>query len=46
MLVVVVLVGFLAMARGFETALEGAGSDEVAILLAGGGRDEQGSSIP
>ena len=46
MLVVVVLVGFLAMARGFETALEGAGSDDVAILLAGGGRDEQGSSIP
>jgi len=45
-LVVVVLVGFLAMARGFETALAAAGSDRVAVVLAGGARDEKGSSIP
>ena len=46
MLVAVVLIGFLAMARGFERALESAGSDRVGIVLTGGGRDEQGSSIP
>lgn len=45
-LVVVVLIGFLAMARGFEAALESAGSDEVAVVLAGGARDEKGSSVP
>jgi putative ABC transport system permease protein len=45
-LVVVVLIGFLAMARGFESALESAGSDDVVVVLAGGARDEKGSEIP
>ncbi len=45
-LVVIVLIGFLAMARGFEAALEGAGSDSVAVVMAGGARDEKGSAIP
>lgn len=44
-LVVVVLIGFLAMARGFETALESAGSDDVVVVMAGGARDEKGSEI-
>ncbi|SDR47060.1 FtsX-like permease family protein [Pseudovibrio sp. Tun.PSC04-5.I4] len=45
-MVVIVLIGFLAMARGFEATLEGAGSSEVGVVLAGGARDETGSSIP
>lgn len=44
-LVVVVLIGFLAMARGFENALQGAGRNDVAVVLAGGSREEKGSAI-
>lgn len=43
-LVVVVLIGFLAMAEGFERALAGAGSDRVAVVL-GGTTEELGSEI-
>lgn len=45
-LVVGVLVGFLSMAKGFETALIGAGSPSVAIILGGGTNQEIGSEIP
>jgi putative ABC transport system permease protein len=45
-LVVCVLAGFLAMAKGFETALAGAGSPHVAVILGGGARQEAGSDIP
>jgi putative ABC transport system permease protein len=45
-LVVCVLAGFLAMARGFETALAGAGSPRVAVVLGGGSRQEAGSDMP
>jgi len=45
-LVVCVLAGFLAMAKGFETALTGAGSPMVAVVLGGGGNQEAGSDIP
>lgn len=45
-LVVCVLAGFLAMARGFETALNGAGSPAVAVILGGGTNQETGSDIP
>nr|WP_316654770.1 ABC transporter permease [uncultured Gellertiella sp.] len=45
-LVVCVLIGFLAMAKGFEKALSGAGSDSVAIVLGGGTNQELGSDIP
>jgi putative ABC transport system permease protein len=45
-LVVSVLAGFLAMAKGFETALNGAGSPSVAVILGGGTNQETGSDIP
>lgn len=45
-LVVCVLAGFLAMAKGFETALNGAGSPAVAVILGGGTNQEAGSDIP
>lgn len=45
-LVVCVLAGFLAMAKGFETALSSAGSPSVAVLLGGGTNQETGSDIP
>ncbi|WP_137130872.1 ABC transporter permease [Rhizobium sp. FY34] len=45
-LVVSVLAGFLAMAKGFESALEGAGSPMVAVVLGGGTNQEAGSDIP
>jgi putative ABC transport system permease protein len=45
-LVVAVLVGFLAMAKGFETALASAGSPLVAVILGGGTNQETGSDIP
>jgi putative ABC transport system permease protein len=45
-LVVCVLAGFLAMAKGFETALQGAGSPLVAVVLGGGTNQEPGSNIP
>ncbi|NEK55808.1 ABC transporter permease, partial [Rhizobium leguminosarum] len=35
-LVVAVLAGFLAMARGFEAALQGTGSPGIAVILGGG----------
>lgn len=45
-LVVCVLAGFLSMAKGFETALAGAGSPSVAVVLGGGTNRETGSDIP
>lgn len=45
-LVVCVLAGFLSMAKGFETALAGAGSQSVAVILGGGTNQETGSDIP
>jgi len=45
-LVVSTLAGFLAMARGFELALAGAGSPLVAVVLGGGTNQESGSAIP
>ncbi len=45
-LVVAVLVGFLAMAKGFETALSATGSPLVAVVLGGGTNQETGSDIP
>jgi putative ABC transport system permease protein len=45
-LVVCVLAGFLSMAKGFETALTGAGSPSVAVILGGGTNQETGSDIP
>ena len=45
-LVVCVLAGFLAMARGFETALQSAGSGSVAVVLGGGTNQETGSDVP
>jgi putative ABC transport system permease protein len=45
-LVVAVLAGFLAMARGFEAALAGAGSPDVAVILGGGTSQETGSDVP
>lgn len=45
-LVVCVLAGFLSMAKGFETALNSAGSPSVAVILGGGTNQEAGSDIP
>ena len=45
-LVVCVLAGFLAMARGFETTLQSAGSSSVAVILGGGTNQEAGSDVP
>ncbi len=45
-LVVAVLSGFLAMARGFEAALAGAGSPDIAFILGGGTNQETGSDVP
>ncbi len=45
-LVVCVLAGFLSMAKGFETALTGAGSPLIAVVLGGGTSQETGSEIP
>lgn len=45
-LVVSVLIGFLSMAKGFETALASAGSASVAIILGGGTTQEIGSDVP
>lgn len=46
MLVVCVLSGFLAMARGFEITLQSAGSPDVAVILGGGTRQEGNSEVP
>lgn len=45
-LVVCVLIGFLAMAKGFEKALTLTSSPEVAIILGGGPLQETASEIP
>ncbi|MBY3556844.1 ABC transporter permease [Rhizobium laguerreae] len=45
-LVVAVLAGFLAMARGFEAALQGAGSTRIVVILGGGTNQETGSDVP
>lgn len=45
-LVVAVLAGFLAMAKGFEKALSSTGSPFVAVVLGGGTNQEAGSDIP
>ncbi|MFS4583131.1 ABC transporter permease [Phaeobacter sp. C3_T13_0] len=45
-LVVAVLTGFLAMAKGFETALAGNGSARIAVILGGGTNQETSSDIP
>ncbi|EJT05223.1 ABC transporter permease [Rhizobium sp. CCGE 510] len=45
-LVVAVLSGFLAMARGFEATLAGAGSPDIAVILGGGTNQETGSDVP
>ncbi|NVP58480.1 FtsX-like permease family protein [Rhizobium sp. DBTS2] len=45
-LVVCVLAGFLSMAKGFERALNGAGSHSIAVVLGGGTNQETGSDIP
>lgn len=44
-LVVFVLIGFLAMARGLEDSLAATGADDVAIVLGGGAKQELGSEI-
>jgi putative ABC transport system permease protein len=44
-LVVVVLLGFLAMANGFQRTLAGAGSDAVAVILRGGSESEINSTV-
>jgi putative ABC transport system permease protein len=44
-LVVFVLIGFLAMARGLEQSLTATGADDVAIVLGGGAKQELGSEI-
>ncbi|MEM0911193.1 MAG: ABC transporter permease [Pseudomonadota bacterium] len=43
--VVAILLAFLAMARGFEATLEGAGSDDIAFMLRQGSAAELNSSI-
>lgn len=42
---VCVLVGFLAMAAGFESVLRNSGSQSVAVILGGGTNQETGSDI-
>lgn len=44
-LVVGVLLGFMAMASGFRATVDGAGSDDVAIMLRGGAMAEMNSNI-
>ncbi|WP_337269029.1 ABC transporter permease [Oryzifoliimicrobium ureilyticus] len=45
MLVVIVLAGFLSMAKGFEEALEGSGSPQIAVILGGTTRQETSSNL-
>ncbi len=45
-LVVCVLTGFLALAKGFETTLQSTGAPDVAVVLGGGTRTEASSEIP
>ena len=44
-LVVGVLLGFMAMASGFRATVDGAGSDDVAIMLRGGAMAEMNSTV-
>jgi len=44
-LVVVVLLGFLAMANGFERTISGSGADDIAVVLRPGSRAEINSSV-
>lgn len=44
-LVVGVLLGFMAMASGFRATLDGAGSDDVVIMLRGGAMTEMNSTV-
>jgi len=44
-LVVVVLLGFLAMANGFERTIAGSGADDIAVVLRPGSRAEINSSV-
>lgn len=44
-LVVGVLLGFMAMASGFRATMDGAGSDDVVIMLRGGAMAEMNSNI-
>jgi len=44
-LVVGVLLGFMAMASGFRATMDGAGSDDVAIMLRGGAMAETNSNV-
>lgn len=44
-LVVFVLIGFLAMARGLEDSLAATGANDVAVVLGGGAKQELGSEI-
>ncbi|MGP1274674.1 MAG: ABC transporter permease [Caulobacterales bacterium] len=44
-LVVGVLLGFMAMASGFRATVDGAGSDDVAVLLRGGAMAEMNSVV-
>jgi putative ABC transport system permease protein len=44
-LVVGVLLGFLAMANGFRATLDGAGSDDIAVMLRGGAMAELNSVL-
>ena len=43
--VVLVLVGLLSMARGFESTLKGTGQSDRALVLRGGAGDEMGSNV-
>lgn len=43
--VVAILLAFLAMAKGFQVTLEGAGSDDVAFLMRSGSAAELNSSV-
>lgn len=44
-LVVGVLLGFLAMANGFQATVQGSGSDSVAVMLRGGSQSELNSGF-
>jgi putative ABC transport system permease protein len=43
--VVIVLIGVLSIAEGFRSVLQGAGAEDVAIVLRDGANDEMGSSV-
>ena len=45
-LVVLVLLGFLSMANGFQAMLAGTGSPSVAVVLGKDSKSEMGSAVP